>query len=342
MHTQYTLSKDLAEDLAQFFEYHNPAALKENLRRLLVDFLDYELRTGLSFYLKDFFYPFNSLLDVLDKAGKEIQAFTQQPGEQPPAAAQEKVVAFIKACINPEKIFLLHYHVTKDKHEHLDLLVVIPSTATTSFSHYERVISMANMENISIDVSLHRSEVIQQQLTEGHLYNNMACNKEKLIYSNELPAFSYPSKEILQTMATNAEKQFMQAYAKADSFLEGASNYYVENNRQMTAFMLQQAVELTVRGLITALLGNCAKTHRFKELKKPLRRCLPELQYLLSENEEEENRLLRLLEKAYLESRYTNEFSITDNELQQLVGSAEAFYESAKDLFDAKLKVLLG
>lgn len=336
MHTPYTLSEDLSKDLAQFFEYHEPTAFKENLRRLFIDFLDYDLRTGASFYVNSLFYPFNSLLDVLDKAGKEIQAFTQQPA---PATAQEKVIAFIKACINPEKIFLLHHHVNENKQEYFDLLIVISSAVTTPFSHYEKVMAMANMENISIDVSLHKSEVVQQQLTEGFLYYNMACNQDNLIYSNGLPGFSYASKEMLQAMAGNAEKQFMQAYGKAGGFLEGAANYYEAHNRQMTAFMLQQAVELTARGLITALLGCCPKTHSFKDLKKPLKRCLPALQYLLSENEEEENRLLHILEKAYLDARYTNELVINDNDLAQLVKNTEDFYDRAKALFDTKLKL---
>ena len=201
---------------------------------------------------------------------------------------------------------------------------------------------MANMENVSIDVSLHKPEVIQQQLQEGNLYYNMVCNKENLVYSNSTPGFSFPPKEKLQTMASNAEKQFMQAYGKAGSFLEGAANYYGENDQQMTAFMLQQGVELTIRGVIITLLGNCSKTHSFKELKKPLRRCLPEMQYLLSENEEEENRLLHILEKAYLEARYTNALFITGNDIKQLVESAEDFYARAKELFDAKMKMLLG
>lgn len=122
--------------------------------------------------------PFNSLLDLLDKAEKDIRACGEDQDAEPTViSAKAKVITFIKTCINPEKIFLLHHQVTIDKHEHFDLLVVIPSTSTTSFSLYERVISMPNMENVSIDVSLHRSEVLQQQLTEGHLYYNIAAIK---------------------------------------------------------------------------------------------------------------------------------------------------------------------
>ena len=73
MYTQYTISESLSQDLTEFFETHDPILLKENLRRLLVDFLDYELRTGVPLYLDGFFYPFNSLLDVQEKRYRHSQ-----------------------------------------------------------------------------------------------------------------------------------------------------------------------------------------------------------------------------------------------------------------------------
>ncbi len=339
MQTQYTLSEAFSESLVNFFRFNDTLLLKESLRRQFIDYLDYELKSGLvPLYFNDYLYAFNSLLDILDEGGKEIQSFELEKHHQPLTTAKEKVVAFIKACINPEKIFLLHHDV-KDNHEHFDLLVVIPSTSATSFSQYEQVIAMANMENASVDVSLHKSEVIQQQLNEGHFYYNMVCNKENLLYSNELPAFSCPSAATLQAMATNAEKQFLQAHTKAESFLEAASESYGKREPEMATFMLQQAVELNIRGLITALGGNCPKTHCFGELKKPLRRYAPELHWLLSINKAEENRLLRILERAYLEARYSADFSISDNDFTLLTDGAELLHEKTEAIFKNKTGV---
>ena len=65
MQTEYTISEDLHEELEKFLTGHDIALLNQNLRRMLVDFLDYELRTGVPLYFDGFFYPFNSLLGCI-------------------------------------------------------------------------------------------------------------------------------------------------------------------------------------------------------------------------------------------------------------------------------------
>lgn len=104
--------------------------------------------------------------------------------------------------------------------------------------------------------------------------------------------------------------------------------------------MLQQAVELNIRGLITASGGSCPKTHCFSELKKPLRRYAPEVRWLPSINEAEENRLLKLLERACLEARYSDNFTISDNDFILLTGAAEQLHEKTLAIFRSITEVL--
>ncbi|MEP6683650.1 MAG: HEPN domain-containing protein [Parafilimonas sp.] len=135
--------------------------------------------------------------------------------------------------------------------------------------------------------------------------------------------------------------EFNTAHKKADDFLQGAANYRGESNNEMVAFMLQQAAELIIRGLITALSGNCPKTHYFNELKKPLKRCLPALDYIISKNETEEQRLLHILEKAYLESRYSNEYKIVNADIDLLSEAIELLYDRAEILFKERIAVIV-
>ncbi len=347
MQTKYNISEDLHEELEKFLTGHDIALLNQNLRRMLVDFLDYELRTGVPLYFDGFFYPFNSLLDVLNVAAEEQQAHkaaikaTQQPAVNK-LMSLEKVIAFIKASLNPESIFLLHQSVDENKQEFFDLMVVIPAKSKSRFTYYEQVLTMANMEDIIINVSLHKEEMLQQQLNEGHIYYSIACNKKSLIYCNSSYQLPEPNKEVLKALAQKAASEFNAAHKKADSFLQGASNYRAESNNEMTAFMLQQAAELIIRGLITALSGSCAKTHYFNELKKPLKRYLPGLNYIISGNEIEEERLLHILEKAYLESRYSHQLYIDNADIDMLSERVELLHERAKTLFMERIAAITG
>src|SRR5690242_943388 len=208
MQTGYTISEDLQYELQRFLNNHDIALLNQNLRRLLVDFLDYELRTGVPLYFDGFFFPFNKLLDVLDMAAQELHAHaTAEKAKATPATTLtpiEKVIAFIKAGINPHSIFLLHHCMKENNQEHFDLLVVIPATSKTSFTYYEHIITMADMEDVVITVSLHKEEVIQQQLKEGHIYYTLACSKEKLVYAHNAFQLPGPNKEALKALAEKA------------------------------------------------------------------------------------------------------------------------------------------
>jgi HEPN domain-containing protein len=346
METTFVLTETLQDKLLDFFDSHDIRLFSQNLRRQLIHYLEYELRTGVPLYFDEFLYPFNDLLDLLDTIAGELEEFNTVKEINKQAVlknntTKEKVIAFLKASLSPEKIFLLH-HDKNNGDEYFDLLVVIPESSQTNFSAYEQVISMANIEHATIYVSLHKAAILYKQLKEGHIYYSVICNEGNVIYDDGLTDLPQAKEEALKAVTEKASNEFNTAHKKADSFLEGASNYYGENNLAMTAFMLQQGIELTLRGLIAALLGTCPKTHCFKELRKPLKRCAPELHYLLSTNEEEENRLLHLLEKAYLESRYTDNFIISDNDITLLTDGAEKLHERVEKIFKEKMEQLIG
>ncbi len=111
-------------------------------------------------------------------------------------------------------------------------------------------------------------------------------------------------------------------------------------DRAMAAFMLQQCVELCLRGLITALLGSCPKTHCFNDLKRHLKRCTPELLYLLSADADEEQWLLHLLEKAYLDGRYSKSLIVSEHDISLLQGGAEQLLGRVKEVFEGKMKAI--
>lgn len=346
MQRDYTMSEALQEELNHFFQTEDLLALKESLRRLFIEYLEYDLKTGLCDYVEELFYPFNNLLDVLHTAAQEKTEYfyrkqAKEAGAVLPLTTKEKVIAFLVASLSPSAIFLLHHHTDDDNKTAFDLLAVIPHTAQTSFAYYEQVISMANIEDAVINVSLHKEEMIQQQLKEGHIYYSIVCNKENMVYKNK--SFELPEQNTaaLKELAEKAITEFNTAHKKADSFLQGAANYRGEHEKEMAAFMLQQAVELTLRGLITALLGNCAKTHCLRELQKPLKRCAPEIRYLFSADAAEESRLITLLEKAYIESRYSSQLVISDKDIDILTEVAEELHEKVKVLFEEKMKRLL-
>jgi hypothetical protein len=68
---EIALSKTLQEELKQLLQLPHVEVLGENLRRMFIDYLEYEMQIGVPTYFDEFLYPFNCLLDFLDVAAKE-------------------------------------------------------------------------------------------------------------------------------------------------------------------------------------------------------------------------------------------------------------------------------
>ena len=113
METKSALTETWQEKLPGFLDSHDIKLFSQNLRRQFIDYLDYELRIAVPLYFDRFLYPFNELLDLLDTVGDELKQFNSARKIHKQAAlknnsTREKVIAFLKASLSPEKIFLLH------------------------------------------------------------------------------------------------------------------------------------------------------------------------------------------------------------------------------------------
>lgn len=69
------ISKRLETDLKDFFEYHSPAFLGRNIRRMTFLYLRQSLHEGLHEDLPDFLDQLGDLLDLLDIAEEETQGW---------------------------------------------------------------------------------------------------------------------------------------------------------------------------------------------------------------------------------------------------------------------------
>ncbi len=55
MQTEYSISEELQEHIERFLRFNETDVLSQSLRRLLIDFLDYDLKTGVALYLEELF-----------------------------------------------------------------------------------------------------------------------------------------------------------------------------------------------------------------------------------------------------------------------------------------------
>lgn len=112
-----------------------------------------------------------------------------------------------------------------------------------------------------------------------------------------------------------AEFYFQQNLAKARAFREGAAVYITRQQNTMAAFMLHQATELGLLTLFKTITGFRVHTHNLEKLFRYCYSFSAGLHSIFPRNTEQEERLFLLLQRAYLDTRYTDTYHITSEEL---------------------------
>lgn len=314
--------------LEAFFDcYHLPQA-----RAGLKEWLDNSLRT------ED--VNGSRMLFIHDSINKLMEAawlILRRKHTSEPFAGEtdlDSIISLIVAAIAPERIYLL-------SKSPIDLIIVMPDKPQRPFSEYEHLIEMAGMNHEGFYFSLHSSAELCKQLQKGHVLYSISCTPDKLIYSNRL-AQELPLTTVkLTELRKEAEERFTPGFQKAAAFLSAANQQYASGEREITAFMLHQAVELALRALILSLTGQDIRTHEIKQLLKNCHRCAPSLKSIFLSGREQEERLLHVLESSYKNARYSNQFKISEEDLQRLMPLITLLLENAEQVFVEKMNELI-
>jgi HEPN domain-containing protein len=104
----------------------------------------------------------------------------------------------------------------------------------------------------------------------------------------------------------------------------------------MAAFMLHQAVEHALVGLVRVYTGYRFGTHNIDKLLRYANTFTNEVVVLFPKNTKEEAGLFNLLRRAYVDARYREDYTITANEVAVLLRRVEELHKIVKTLCEEK------
>ncbi|WP_018631194.1 HEPN domain-containing protein [Niabella aurantiaca] len=128
-----------------------------------------------------------------------------------------------------------------------------------------------------------------------------------------------------------AAKQWQEGLLKAKEFLAGAELYRVRKQHKIAAFMLHQSAEQALRALLMAGTGYHANTHSIDRLLRYGSLVAHQLPEIFPRQTERDKRLFNLLQKAYIDTRYKDDYKITDEELLILTSKIRRVHEILSD-----------
>ncbi len=178
----------------------------------------------------------------------------------------------------------------------------------------------------------------EKQLREGNLFFVNGCTWGKMIFKNadkEIDVFHRYSPE--ENILINTSSSFQHELKKMHVFMEGATFFLEKENYPHAAFMLHQNIELWFRTVELFIMGKERKCHSIKEHQTYIKLYVPELGSLFKTEIEEELSLLRLLDEAYITTRYQNNYHINIVQIQKIKEKANRMFTIVTKLFESKL-----
>jgi len=223
------------------------------------------------------------------------------------------IIEAILRAIAVDEIYLWPFDHDGKKYQMLQ--INLSSNSATRFDKARSLINKAieNYPNLYFNVHLPRE--IQKKIDQGLGRTHLICQTGNRIYQN-------PAQEIQLVVPNDSAEQVIEKTevyinkekTKIRSFIDGYNFYLEHRDHSHAAFMLHQAIELSLRTAENLLISDEKKSHSLKANINYLKTFDSKLAKLA--DTEDKKRALNKIEKAYIDYRYNHDYTIDKSLLE--------------------------
>jgi predicted nucleotidyltransferase/HEPN domain-containing protein len=171
---------------------------------------------------------------------------------------------------------------------------------------------------IPVSLMVHTVREMNQEIRSGQYFFSDVVNEGILLYTSNRHQLARPKALNAGERLALSLHNFRYWFESASGFWRGAGYYAIRDLRCHAAFLLHQATERYFHAALLVFTGYKPKTHDIELLANqtaPLHRAL---EGALPRAAGEDERLFKLLKRAYIDARYSKSFSVTGEELAVL------------------------
>lgn len=173
--------------------------------------------------------------------------------------------------------------------------------------------------------------VFKDRAMHADRFANTILQQAECLYS--IADMPYPGIAIAEAVDANELEPVLSAgINKAGEFLAGAELYRLRKQYSLSAFMLHQSAEQSLLSLLSVTMGFRVNTHNVERLLRYGSFLAGALATLFKFHREEDKRLIRLLQKAYIDTRYKEAYKISNDELACLTEKVGHIHEILADV----------
>lgn len=182
-----------------------------------------------------------------------------------------------------------------------------------------------------------QKHIFEDWLKDGHPFATSVQQSAVVIYNSG--SYNLPVSQANNDVTSKEPaKHLAEGLAKAKEFLAGSELFSVRKQNVMAAFMLHQSAEQALRTLLKVGTGYHANTHSIDRLLRYAGLVSYQLADIFPKKTEEEKRLFNLLQKAYIDTRYKEDYKISTDDLLCLTEKVRHIHEIVEDVGKSTLK----
>jgi uncharacterized protein len=242
---------------------------------------------------------------------------------------QQKLVEVIVEAAKPDMIYLLGASLYRRRSESIFndpaptsrntsdyfLLILIRDLSNMELHEWQDKIENHCKSIMPVTTIVLQTATYEEWLKAGHRFAQTVSQSAVPIYNSATLSREVSQNNTGTTIEKHPEKQFAEGLTRAKEFLAGSELFQVRKQNTMAAFMLHQSAEQSLRTLLKTGTGFHANTHNIGRLLRYASLVSHQLPDIFPQKTEQDKRLFNLLQKAYIDARYNNDYKINSDDL---------------------------
>lgn len=258
---------------------------------------------------------------------------------------QEQLAAIIIKAAKPDAVFLLGATLQRRRSESIFndsaptshyisdcfMLVVIAGMVHKEQNVWQDKIETLCSTIMPVTTIVLNTANFLEWCAAGHRLAVMVLQSAVMLYSRTEIEWKIVNAATHIINIKEEKKLFTHDITKAMEFFAGAELYQVRRQYGIAAFMLHQAAEQSLRALLKAGTGYHTVTHNIDRLLRYASLISYQLPDVVNSNIAQDKKLLGLLQKAYIDSRYGTGYFVNSDDLLSLTNKVRTIIEIVRE-----------
>jgi HEPN domain-containing protein/predicted nucleotidyltransferase len=208
-----------------------------------------------------------------------------------------------------------------------DILVVVDTEEVAikneSTKKWQSKIRRDTHHEISVNVIFHGIDYLNSEIEGGNYFFLDILKEGVLLYDSGKFTLATPKPLSPQQRVQTAQSYYARWFKNAGEFFINYNNAFERGSFDVAAFELHQATERYYMCILLVYTNYKPKLHDLEKLNKQVYLVDDRFKAVFPRSTPEEDRMFILLKKAYIDSRYKLDYSITREELEYLGSRVE-------------------